>query len=120
MFDSYQEPATLPTCPICRAGIDQDLLPGAFVCPECGGHIQTSKSYFRVMFLVALYLTAMVLESVGASAQELIVGLAIGVWPVFLVVAAVNSFLFPADLEVVEHFPSVVAPPTGSGTKGRR
>lgn len=71
------------------------------------------------MFVIALYLTVLGLWAVDIAPTHWVTATAVCVWPVFLVVTAINAVLFPADLEVATRPGDLMTPPASGHGKHR-
>jgi hypothetical protein len=106
-----QIPPALPvTCPVCAAAIPARGAWGrvSFFCPECGHGLRFRKGYFRVLYLFANILVAMVAYACGARGDTLFAIVVLAPWPTVSLLAFVTARLFPPDVEPTGDFHGVL------------
>ena len=97
------------TCPECHARIGWNIASAReFLCPKCHQGLVLRKAYFRVVIVVSQIVAGLLAYGFGLRRDNLIWGVLVGMFPVYIILINITTTLFPPDLELTGEFRGIL------------
>jgi predicted RNA-binding Zn-ribbon protein involved in translation (DUF1610 family) len=97
-------------CPACHASISWQKTIGGpeFVCPSCGQGLAFRGGYFRLLYVLGIVFMTATAYAAGMRNDALIAIVLLGIWPTYLLLLAINFWLFAPDVETTGEFRGIL------------